>query len=412
MRVNIERVKQKFNKLASIGGTANGGVHRLALSDEDREARNLFVEWLKERELEVNIDDLGNIYGIKKGTDPSLPPLVLGSHLDTVPYGGRFDGTLGVLTGLEIIENLIDENQEHTQSVIVVNFTNEEGARFPKPMISSGVLANKYTTKDMHMLRDVTGKTIKDELDRIGYSGKRENRITKADKFFELHIEQGPALIEQGASAGIVEGIQGLSWHQVTFEGDADHAGPSPMAFRKDAGVGAVKAMYRLHEWVSSAGDETMITFGKIKTEPDVVNVIPGKAVFSVDIRHPDPNILQRRVEEMKQIVIETSLETRLTNCIEDLSYMPPVVFSSDLTEQLEEICLKESIPAVRMYSGAGHDAMYMNRIAETVMVFVPSLNGKSHNEAEESRWEDIESCMNLTAELVTLSLHSRERQK
>jgi N-carbamoyl-L-amino-acid hydrolase len=412
MAVDSERLKRRFDRLSEIGKTEGGGVSRLALSDEDKEARDLFVSWLKELGLEVKVDDLGNIYGILKGKNPDAAPLVMGSHLDSVPRGGKYDGTIGVLAGLEAIESLIEDGIEPDQPVIVVNFTNEEGARFPKPMISSGVLSGKFTTEDMYKLEDDNGISIEEELKRIGYLGDRENRLQEADKFFEVHIEQGPVLIDKGVNTGIVEGIQGLSWHQITYTGETDHAGPSPMEYRRDAGVGAVTAMSRLYKWVKKMNDETLITFGKIKASPGAVNVIPGEVTFSIDIRHPDKGVLEERIEQMKQTLLDTALEMKLDSQIEDLSYMPPVSFSEKLTNDLENICKNKGIPYHRMFSGAGHDAMYMNKLAETVMIFIPSIGGKSHNEAEESRWEDVALSTDLLYELVKQQVSSGSRVK
>ncbi|WP_218017812.1 Zn-dependent hydrolase [Alkalicoccus saliphilus] len=405
MSINEARLYDRFQTMNRIGETERGGLHRLALSDEDKQARDLLVDWFKELHLTVRVDDLGNIYGIKPGSDPSAKPVVIGSHLDSVPKGGKYDGTLGVLAALEIVESLIDEGVSHEQPVIVVNFTNEEGARFPKPMISSGVLSGVYQTEDMFQLADDSGITLGDELKRIGYAGEKDFRLKDVDKFIELHIEQGPVLIEQQAAIGIVEGIQGLSWHEATFIGEADHAGPSPMSTRKDAAVGAFKAMTALHEWVLSLEDETSITFGRIAVEPHVVNVIPGKAVFSIDIRHPEKEILEQRIDKMKQILTETALRFDLDSQLEDLSFMPPAPFSQKLVQDLENVCLSEKVSYHRMYSGAGHDAMYMNRLAETIMLFVPSIDGKSHNEKEESRWEDIHQCVKVMYELVKKQL-------
>lgn len=390
MRINGERLKKRMELIAEIGKTLKGGVNRLALTDEDRQARDLFVRWLKELQLKVTIDDFGNIYGIKEGKDPNLPPIVIGSHLDTVPNGGRFDGVLGVLAGLEVVESFIDHGFEHDYPLMVVNFTNEEGARFPKPMLGSGGITGVFKKEDVYQLKDDEGISFIEELVRIGYLGDVKNRLKDIKAFFELHIEQGPVLEEQNAEVGIVKGIQGLSWHEITFYGQSDHAGTTPLTYRKDALISATKAINQLQNWVTSLQDDTSITFGKFSIKPNAVNVIPSEAKFTIDLRHPDEKTLRERIETMKKIIIHIAIEEDTNSHIVDLSYMKPAHFSKDLINILTDICHDMSLNLHYMYSGAGHDAMYMNNLGDTVMIFVPSVNGKSHCEEEYSRWDDI----------------------
>ncbi|WP_035711974.1 M20 family metallo-hydrolase [Salibacterium aidingense] len=401
MNINVDRMKRRFQQLNKIGRSHGGGINRLALTDTDKEARDLFLAWLKELDLELQWDDLGNIYGVKPGVDDSLKPILIGSHLDSVPDGGAFDGVLGVLTGLEVIETLKENQISHRFPVGVVNFTNEEGARFPIPMTASGVLSSIYPKEKMYHLHDENGDTIEQELQRIGFQGKEKYRITDLEAFLELHIEQGPVLEEKGAHIGIVDGIQGLSWQTISVYGEADHAGPSPMSYRKDAGIAAMRAMLSIHDWVNHLNDGTLVTFGKIQTIPDTINVIPGGSKFSLDIRHPDNNVLLKRQEEcLKRINDIITLE----GCSwdhESLSYMAPVSFHPPFVKELEQICRNNDYAYQTVTSGAGHDAMHMNQLAPAVMVFVPSINGKSHNKEEVSRWEDIGPAVDVIYEWI-----------
>lgn len=400
--ISITRIRDRHAQIAGIGALAGGGVSRLALSDEDKQARDVLQQWMKELNLEISQDDLGNMYGLLPGRDPSLDPIVLGSHLDSVPNGGTFDGVLGVLAGLEVIQSIKESGKMPERPLLLVNFTNEEGARFPVPMISSGVLSETYSTQKMLTLSDENHITVQNELERLVLQGDETNRLQQAHAFLELHIEQGPVLEDERRQIGLVKGIQGLSWHEFTIWGDADHAGPSPMASRADAGIMAMKAMLALHEWISSLEDQTTITFGRIKTEPFTINVIPGKTVFSADIRHPDKAVLDQRIDEMLQMV-EKTMEQESGNWEEtSLSYMPPVTFHEPFLQELESICREQNFSYYSMFSGAGHDAMHISKFIPTVMLFVPSIGGKSHHPAELSRWEDIGQAVQLMHEWTT----------
>ncbi|PSL42944.1 N-carbamoyl-L-amino-acid hydrolase [Salsuginibacillus halophilus] len=406
MDINNERLLQYFKQFSAIGATPGGGVHRLALSDEDKQARDLFVELLHDLGAEVKIDDLGNIYGIKQGTNPEAEPVVIGSHLDSVPNGGKYDGAVGVLGALEVLATLVDAETTHQRTLIIVNFTNEEGARFPKPMIASGVLAGVYTTEDMHSLQDESGTTIREELERINYLGAPEHRLTNIDSFIELHIEQGPYLINENAHIGLVQGIHGLSWHDVKFTGKSDHAGPSPMKDRRDAGLSAMHALTRVEDYVLNLQDETRFTTGRFQLAPGVVNAVPGEARFSIDIRHPLNDTLKERIETIQQMIEDEAARRGVKSEMSDLSYMPPVPFSTRLLQAAERITSQKNIDAPQLYSGAGHDAMYMSHLGETLMLFIPSLDGVSHNEQEESRWEDIVTAVDVLGDLVLEQLN------
>jgi N-carbamoyl-L-amino-acid hydrolase len=401
MNINGTRLVERLHNMAKIGKTSKNGVHRLALTEEDKAARNLFVLWLKDLRLDVRVDDFGNIFGRKEGKLSHLPPVVIGSHLDSVPNGGKFDGTLGVLAALEVIQTLTEEDAQHDYPIEIAMFTNEEGARYATPMLGSGGMTGVFEQEYVYQMKDEQGLRFIDELKKINYHGDKEHRLQKIKCFVELHIEQGPVLIENKVSVGIVKGIQGLSWHKVTFIGESDHAGTTPMNQRKDAFVSAIKAMYLLHHWVKDLGDETAITFGKCSVNPNVINVIPRQVSFSIDVRHPDEETLIKRIGKLKEIILNISTDDDVESQIEDISLMQPVQFSERLVRELENLSRIAGFSSYKMYSGAGHDAMYMNRLGETVMIFVPSLKGKSHCEEEESCLEDIYQTVEVLYQLI-----------
>ncbi|UOQ44275.1 Zn-dependent hydrolase [Halobacillus salinarum] len=405
--MNVERLKRRFNKMAEIGATERGGVQRLALSDLDKEARDLWMKWAREANFNVRFDDFGNMYARLNGRFPEKRPIVLGSHLDSVPQGGRFDGTLGVLVGFEIMESLKERELELQHPVEVAVFSNEEGARFPTPMLGSGAITGVFTKQHVYDMKDNNELRFEDELKRIGYQGEETNRLKQVEAFIELHIEQGPVLESRTIPVGVVKGIQGLSWHQVQFSGESDHAGTTPLDHRKDPLLSAVRAVYRINSWVNSLNDETLVTFGKFHTMPGTINVIPSEVTFSMDIRHPDRSTLLNRVEVAKRLVREIALEDDTLSLCEDLSFMPPVDFDHSLIETLKESCGHQGIEYLELFSGAGHDAMYLNRLGRTVMVFTPSTGGKSHCEEEETSWEDIKlasAAMEQTVAKLSLS--------
>ncbi|MGM8365271.1 Zn-dependent hydrolase [Virgibacillus sp. W0181] len=402
MGINIERVKEKHKALADIGALPDGGVSRLALTKEDAEGRHLLKKWITDIGADFRMDDLGNMYGWIPGTKRREKPVVVGSHLDSVPSGGTFDGVIGVLAGLEIMTRLKEEGIESKIPFALANFTNEEGARFPISMIGSGVLSGKYTKEKMESLTDKDGISMGEELQRFGLAGEASNRLTDVEAFAEIHIEQGPILEKEEKTIGIVNGIQGLSWYEVQVVGESDHAGPTPMKIRKDPLIAATKVIQSLHQWVCSLNDETTITFGSLSVKPDVVNVISGKLTFTIDIRHPDGEILESREKEMHER-LKAAMETEPIDSweINPLSKMLPVEFHQPFLQQIEQICKSNGYTYRHIVSGAGHDAMYMNRLAPTFMLFVPSVGGKSHHPAEKSHWEDIEASINVLYDWV-----------
>lgn len=399
--------------MAEIGKTKKNGVHRLALSDEDKHARELLISWLKELQLDIKIDDFGNIFARKEGAIPGLPPVVCGSHLDTVPYGGRFDGTLGVLAALEVVSSIMDHNIEHEYPIVIAMFTNEEGARYTKPMLGSGAITGIFQKEFVYQLKDDEGKEFITELARIGFLGEKENRLKDIKSFIELHIEQGPVLMEKERTIGIVKGIQGISWQQVMLTGQADHAGPTPMKSRKDALITAMKIINKIHKWVSNLEDDTSVTFGKLAVSPNTINVVPGNVSFSIDLRHPDRKKLYQRIDKVKEIILNIASYEDVAEQIEEVTFIEPVLFSERLVNNLEEICQEKGYSYYTMFSGAGHDAMYMNNIGEAVMIFVPSIDGKSHCEEEDTTWPDIYQGVDILYRLICReSVENKDNKK
>ncbi|WP_370457964.1 Zn-dependent hydrolase [Thalassobacillus sp. CUG 92003] len=400
--INKERLFQNLATSSEIGSIPGKGLRRLALSDEDKVMRDIFKKWCEEAGLSVRVDDLGNMYGRREGRK-SLPPIVMGSHLDTQPEGGRFDGVLGVLLALEAIETLNDNGIEPDRPVEIVNFTNEEGARFEPPMLGSGGISGVFDQAYVHSRQDREGHRFLEELQRIGYKGKEENRIGDFDSFLELHIEQGPILEDEGKQIGIVEGVQGISWLDVTITGEADHAGTTPMHLRKDALMAAGEIMHKLETTI--ARDDVSVTIGKISVSPNTVNCIPGKALFTVDIRSTDDDVRKTAVNATKNSIRDVCRLRDVGVEIAELWETEKIVFDEGITGAIEQSVKHLGYSSKRMVSGAGHDAKYINNLGPTAMIFLPSVNGKSHVPSELTLEEDIVRGANvLYHTLLTLS--------
>ncbi|WP_188624541.1 Zn-dependent hydrolase [Caldalkalibacillus thermarum] len=396
LKVNLKRLKQTLAASSKIGRLPNGGLCRLALSNEDKAMRDLFVTWLKEEQLQVRVDDFGNIYGRRPGRNPDSSPVMIGSHLDTQPQGGQYDGVLGVLSALEVIRVLNEHNIETERPIEIVNFTNEEGARFEPPMLGSGGLANIFDEQYVFNREDRQGRRFKDELARIGYAGKKENRAKQIYCFIELHVEQGSVLHREQVSIGAVEGIQGMTWLEVRVTGEADHAGPTPMSMRKDALVAAAKMITAIEQVADEVGSGVTTTVGRLAVEPNVVNCVPGQVVFSVDIRHFDDATRRQTVhlvqEKISTIAVMAGVDIEINNLWETES----THFAQEIVDLVMQGAEQYGYSARRIVSGAGHDAKYINAIAPAGMIFVPSINGKSHCPEELTLMEDIEKGANV----------------
>lgn len=379
------RLTETLQAFSQFGATTNGGVTRLSLSKEDIAARDYFKQCCEELGLEVKIDDMANMYATLKGKIDA-PPIMMGSHLDSVVKGGRFDGVLGVVTALEAVRTIIDNNIELDIPVTIVNFTNEEGARFDPAMMSSGVITNKFDKEKMLQSTDKNGITFKQALQASGYEGVIENRLKEASAFVELHIEQGPILEAEKIEIGVVEGVLGMCCYEVRVSGESDHAGTTPMNMRKDPLFLATKLISRLIDKFREIDDELVFTIGRMNVTPNIHTVIPNKVVFTIDARHKDPTIIQL-VEKIIQ-----SLPSEQDGCFvesEKLWGRDTVVFDSEICNEIEQACEQFGYSSKRLYSGAGHDAQFVASIVPTAMIFVPSINGKSHCEEEETSYED-----------------------
>ncbi|MGY4688784.1 allantoate amidohydrolase [Salibacterium sp. K-3] len=389
LSIQKERLRAKFEESSQIGRTQHDGLHRLALSPEDKEVRDLLLHWFEEAGLTAAIDDFGNMFGTRKGTRNDLPPIVIGSHLDSQASGGRFDGVLGVLIGLEIIETFNDHNIETTHPVTIVNFTNEEGARFAPPMLGSGGLTGNLTKEFIYNIQDDRGITFREALESIDYLGEEAAALKEITAFLELHIEQGPVLAEKNIPVGIVEGIQGMTWLKVNVTGQSNHAGPTPMDHRKDALVSASGMITAVHD-ITEEIPGLKTTVGKLNVEPNSANVIPGTVEFSIDIRHENDHTRHHAIQRLKEKLSTIALHYDTEVTMHHLWNSDAIYFSGSIQHALESSASEASIPSMKLFSGPGHDAKYMRTIGEAGMIFIPSQNGISHNEAELTHEEHI----------------------
>ncbi len=393
--INAERLHASIAQYASIGGTPNHGVTRLALSDEDKLARDLLCADLRALGLQPRVDDLGTISAIRSGSH-SVAPILVGSHLDTVIKGGRYDGALGVLGALEVLRTLDDLGIETNLPVALVNWTNEEGVRFEPAMTCSGVAAGRFTAEYVYGRTDRNGVSFGAELDRIGYRGNESNRPLPISAYLELHIEQGPVLESRNAPVGVVGGIVGITWSEVTIIGQADHAGPSPMSIRRDALSAAAEIILGVEQIALNRDDTAVATVGRLVAEPNVINTIPGVVRFSVDFRHQDPAILDAQVSALEQLVQSVASRRGVQATVERFWTSEPTPFAPNVIEAVSASMEELGLGSASLWSGAGHDAKYIADIAPSGMIFVRSQNGLSHCEEEYSTPEDIEAGVNV----------------
>ncbi|HWA42291.1 MAG TPA: Zn-dependent hydrolase [Hypericibacter adhaerens] len=390
IRINGDRLWQSLMRLAEIGATEKGGVCRLALTDLDREARDLFVSWCKDAGCTVTIDKMGNIFARRAGRDNSLPPIMTGSHLDTQPTGGKFDGAYGVLAGLEVIRTLNDHGAETQAPVEVVAWTNEEGSRFAPAMVASGVFGGAFDLEYALSRADTEGKTMGEELKRIGYFGDQEVGGRKVGAFFEAHIEQGPILEAEKKQVGVVQGVQGIRWYEIVVTGQEAHAGPTPMKRRKDALVGAARMVGHVNRIGLEHQPYACATVGMMQVSPNSRNTIPGKVFFTVDFRHPDEAILNKMDAALRKACEDEARAIGLSLDLKEIWYSPPVKFARECVSAVEGAAKSLGYAHMPIISGAGHDAVYLSRVAPTAMVFVPCEDGISHNEIENASKDDV----------------------
>lgn len=401
MRINPERLRGALAEMNRIGATPRGGVSRLALTDEDRAARDLFVRWAREASLAVRVDDMGTIYARRTGSDPLAAPVLTGSHLDSVPRGGRLDGVLGVLAALEVVRTLNDHGVATHHPVEVVNFTNEEGVRFEPALMASGVLAGAFTPDYVYSRKDRQGFTFGAELERIGYKGSATDRPGSIRAFVELHIEQGPVLEAEGYPVGAVDGILGITWLEVVLTGQADHAGPSPMSKRRDPLAAAARIIDGIRAIARAEGDPAVVTVGRLNLEPGAINVIPGKITFSIDVRHREADGLARMEEAVRVLIKRVCAEERVEPRVEVLWRAEPTHFDPKIVDTIKVVAADLGYRCRQITSGAGHDARYMSQLAPTGMIFVQTKDGKSHCEEEDAPWDAVEQAANVLLHTV-----------
>jgi len=390
MRINRKRLEESMEALGRIGETPRGGLTRLALSDEDRHGRDLLVGWMRGAGLQVSVDQMGNIFGLRPGTE-ALPPVFMGSHADSVPTGGKYDGQLGVLCALEAIRSLDDEGRRTRHPVGMIIFTNEEGARFQPAMVGSGVMAGKIPLEDAYNARDRDGKRLGEELERIGYIGPEPCIPRPMRAYLELHIEQGPILEEEQVPVGVVEGIVAISWSRLTLHGVQDHAGPTPMRMRHDALVAAAEVVSGVREIPRHIRGNMVATVGRLDVTPNIPNAIPGRVTMSIDLRDPDEHNLSRAVGMVDRLVKAEARRQGVTYELDHYWRVPRTAFDAEVVNTVERAAKSLGCGHRRILSGAGHDAQYMAAIAPTGMIFVPSRAGRSHCEEELTPMDDVE---------------------
>ena len=389
MKINSERLWDSLMEMAKIGPGIAGGNNRQTLTDEDAAGRALFQQWCDDAGCTMGIDAMGTMFARREGTDLDALPVYVGSHLDTQPTGGKYDGVLGVLGGLEIIRKLNDLNIKTKHPIVVTNFTNEEGTRFPPAMVASGVFAGVHTLDWAYNREDAEDLKLGDELKRVGYCGEEEVGARKMHAFFELHIEQGPILEIEGKDIGVVTHGQGLNWLQVTLTGRESHTGSTPMPMRIDAGLGMARVTQLVNEIALSHAPNAVGAVGHCDVYPNSRNIIPGKVVFTIDFRHPQKDVITDMENQLRKGANKIAEDIGLGLEIEQVGGFDPVEFDKSCVSAVRRAAERLGFSHRDIVSGAGHDACWINRVAPTAMVMCPCVDGLSHNEAEEisSEW-------------------------
>jgi len=386
LQINAQRLWDTLMETARIGATAKGGIKRLTLTDDDRRVRDWFKAAAEAIGCSVTVDEVGNMFARRAGRVEGLAPLCMGSHLDTQPTGGKFDGVLGVLGALEAIRTLHESGYETNAPIEIANWTNEEGSRFAPAMLASGVFAGVFTPDYAHEREDRDGKKFGDELDRIGYRGAEKAGGHELGAMFELHIEQGPILEDEGKMIGVVTGVQG--WYEVTVFGQDAHTGATPMHLRRNALLGAARIIGAVDAIAHAFAPDAVATVGLIENRPNSRNVIPGEVFFTIDLRHRDEAILDKMEARMRAALPAILDPLKLTYDEKRIWTSAAVEFAPELIRCVRQAAAKAGFATRDIVSGAGHDAVYVARVAPTTMIFVPCLGGISHNEAESTTFE------------------------
>ena len=400
-QINGPRLWASLMEMARIGATAKGGVNRLTLTDLDSQSRDLFVRWCREAGCTVKVDRIGSLFARRRGADDSLPPVMVGSHLDTQPTGGKFDGALGVMAALEVVRTLNDLDIRTRHPIEICMWTNEEGSRFAPAMTASGVFAGVLKLEDALKIKDVDGREIGAELQRIGYAGPEPVGGRPVHALFELHIEQGPILEEEGIEIGVVTAANGQKWYEITLEGVESHAGPTPMNRRKDALVGAARIVDLVNRIGFAHDPSACATCGMIQAYPNSRNVIPGRVFLTVDFRHPEAERLLSMDRQLRAGVEEIAAKAGLKVAMRMVADYAPQPFDPACIDAVRKAAKRLGHSTRDITSGAGHDAVYMARICPTAMIFTPCVDGISHNEAEDMKPEWATAGCNVLAHAV-----------
>jgi N-carbamoyl-L-amino-acid hydrolase len=403
LQVNGDRLWASLMELAQIGATEKGGVCRLAASDLDAEARRLFIRWCEEAGCTVTIDRIGNIFARRPGRNDALSPVMTGSHLDTQPTGGKFDGAYGVMAGLELVRTLNDLGYETEAPVEIVAWTNEEGSRFSPAMVGSGAFTGVFELDQALATADnnAASLTLGSELERIGFAGPTPVGGRTVAAYFEAHIEQGPILEAAGLPIGVVTGAQGQRWYEITVTGQEAHAGPTPMPRRRDALVGAARIIDAVNRIGHAHAPYACATVGFVQVSPNSRNTIPGRVFLTVDFRHPEDAVLSAMNRELREACAAAAASQNLDAEVKEFWYFPPTPFAPHLVDAVREAAQAQEYGHQDIVSGAGHDAVYMAKVAPTAMVFVPCVGGISHNEIEDAKPEDLTAGANVLLNAV-----------
>ncbi len=400
LQINGQRLIDSLFALGKFGALEGGGVCRLAATAEDKAGRDFVVARMKALGLDISVDAIGNVTGVYAGEE-ALPMVMMGSHIDTVGTGGLYDGNYGVMAGLEVIATLQEAGLRARRPLAVTFFTNEEGVRFQPDMMGSVVFAGEYPLEAALAAKDREGITLDEALRAIGYRGERRPGDMSVDSYVELHIEQGPILDKEGTDIGVVTGVQGISWQELTLTGVSNHAGTTPMSMRHDAGLAAAKIAVFARELALNLGGDQVATVGHISVKPNLINVIPNQVVMSVDLRNTDNAILKLAEQQLADFIATTAQDEGVKITSRSLVRFNPVIFADDIVNAVEDEAKRQGLSARRLPSGAGHDAQFMASVCPAGMIFVPCVDGISHNVNEHSDPKDLIAGANVLLQVV-----------
>lgn len=394
--INGDRLWQRIMAMAEIGGLENGGCNRQALTDEDRQGRALFCGWAREAGCETRIDEMGNIFARLAGANPDSPPIIAGSHLDTQPTGGKFDGVYGVLAALEVCQTIHENGVTIDGPIDVVVWTNEEGSRFSPAMIGSGVFGGAFDLDYAYQQQDKNGITFGEALKEIGYAGPEACAPFPIKAAFEVHIEQGPILESRKIPIGVVHGVQGMRWFDLVLIGDPVHAGPTPMDARRDPARALALILPEIYRIAEQYAPDSRATIGDVTALPGSRNTVPRQIKMALDLRHPDETTLEAMEQEVRKVITGISSKTGVQSEMNEIWKSPAVEFDSNCIAAIQKGAEKLNLDYLDMVSGAGHDSVYVSRVAPTAMIFIPCKDGISHNEREDAQKNHIEMGANI----------------